>query len=168
LQFRNKRQLTSNRGHHFLLHFIARKSDLSRQTGTRAASICRMRSYVRWLTFEIFSWRALSVANGNCVQAYALRPTYSPHRLYRSNKPAVCIADAKNHFQYSVRQLRQPIQVSLNDIRDVEFWPRLPTWALQQVGSYLGYAGRDASVLGQAKSLRPAAIAIGNQKSAPL
>jgi hypothetical protein len=28
--------------------------------------------------------------------------------------------------------------------------PRLPTCALQQVGSYLGYTGRDANILGNA------------------
>jgi hypothetical protein len=31
-----------------------------------------------------------------------------------------------------------------------EFGPRLPTWALQQVGSYLGYTGRDANVVAEA------------------
>ena len=29
-------------------------------------------------------------------------------------------------------------------------WPDLPTWALQQVGSYLGYTGRDAIVFATA------------------
>jgi hypothetical protein len=28
--------------------------------------------------------------------------------------------------------------------------PRLPTWAMQQVGSYLGYTGRDANVSAEA------------------
>src|SRR6266481_8105677 len=28
--------------------------------------------------------------------------------------------------------------------------PTLPTWALQQVGSYLGYTGRDANVVAKA------------------
>jgi hypothetical protein len=28
--------------------------------------------------------------------------------------------------------------------------PRLPTWALQQVGSYLGYTGRDVNVVAKA------------------
>jgi hypothetical protein len=30
------------------------------------------------------------------------------------------------------------------------FGPTLPTWALQQVGSYLGYTGRDANVVAKA------------------
>ena len=29
-------------------------------------------------------------------------------------------------------------------------WPRLPTWALQQLGSYMGYNGRDADILAKA------------------
>jgi hypothetical protein len=31
-----------------------------------------------------------------------------------------------------------------------ESGPRLPTLAVQQVGSYLGYTGRDADILGEA------------------
>ncbi len=30
------------------------------------------------------------------------------------------------------------------------YGPRLPTWAVQQIGSYRGYTGRDANALGNA------------------